>query len=122
MLMTIDAPMAPPPPAPILIHERDLVRWLSIAQPGEQFVYHRGFLAVDASSNSTNLSQPQRQMLQQMANRVADLVARGLVQAVQHRHGECDCTYIVIASKRLNSARRRLGDAMQGLQARSASR
>ncbi len=122
MLMTIDAPTAPPPPDRILTHEQDLVRWLSTAQPGEQFVYHRGFLVIDMSSSASNLLPPQREMVQQVASRVADLAARGLVQVVQRRHGDGDCSYIAIASKRLNTARRRLSQAMPGLQAQRVAR
>jgi len=109
-------------PDRILTHEQDLVRWLSTAQPGEQFVYHRGFLVIDMSSSASNLQPPQREMVQQVASRVADLAARGLVQVVQRRHGDGDCSYIAIASKRLNSARRRLSQGMPGLQAQKVAR
>jgi hypothetical protein len=122
MLMTLDPPTTlRARPAPIT-DEEDLVRWLSTAQPGEQFIYHRGFLAIDTSAIATNLPPAQRQMLQRVANRVANLCARGLVQTVQRRHGDGDCTYIVIAGKRFNAARRRLHQAMPGLLSWSAAR
>jgi hypothetical protein len=122
MLMMTDAPYLPPPqPVRTPIAERDLVRWLSTAQPGDQLTYHRGFLVVDTSSTTSRLSACNRQILQRVANRVADLVARGLVQAVQRRHAEGDCSYLVIASKRLNSARRRLGQALPELQSGNAA-
>jgi hypothetical protein len=58
MLMTIDRLATSPPPARLLVNEQDLLSWLSAARPGEQFTYHRGFLAIDTSMMATKLPPP----------------------------------------------------------------
>jgi len=100
------------------ITEQHLVQWLAGATPGEQLVYHRGFLAIDTAVTSSQLPPSRRQMLLRVASRVRDMSTRGLVQTVQRRNGDGDFTYLVVARKRLAAARRRLDDAMPNLDRR----
>ena len=103
---------------PLPITEQHLVQWLAGAAPGEQLVYHRGFLAIDTAVTSSQLPPSRRQMLLRVASRVRDMSTRGLVQTVQRRNGDGDFTYLVVARKRLAAARRRLDDAMPNLDRR----
>ena len=97
------------------ITEQHLVQWLAGATPGEQLIYHRGFLAIDTGVTSSQLPPSRRQMLLRVASRVRDMCTRGLVQTVQRRNGDGDFTYLVVARQRLAVARRRLDAAMPNL-------
>ncbi len=103
------------------ITEQHLMQWLAGAAPGEQLVYHRGFLAIDTAVTISQLPPSRRQMLLRVAGRVRDMATRGLVRTVQRRHGEGDFTYLVVARKGLAVARRRLDDAMPHLDRRGAA-
>ena len=65
---TLDAAAAASPAATaatdhLPITEQHLVQWLAGATPGEQLVYHRGFLAIDTAITSSQLPPSRRQML-----------------------------------------------------------
>ena len=79
------------------ITEADLEAWLAIAQPGDRLVYHRGFLAVDASGSTGRLPLPQVQELRRVAGLAFTAVQQGAVHALQERNGPNDFTYLLIA-------------------------
>ena len=103
------------------ITEQHLVQWLADAAPGEQLVYHRGFLAIDTALTTSQLPPSRRQMLLRVASRVRDMCTRGLVRTVQRRNRDGDFTYLVVARKGLAVARRRLDDAMPNFDRRGAA-
>ena len=103
------------------ITEQHLMQWLAGAAPGEQLVYHRGFLAIDTALTTSQLPPSRRQMLLRVASRVRDMCTRGLVRTVQRRNGDGDFTYLVVARKGLAVARRRLDDAMPNFDRRGAA-
>ncbi len=74
--------------------EAGLCRWVGQAKPGEILVYHRGFLAVDASDPGA--SERQRQDLLRVASRARSLAAQGVVHLLQRRHGPNDFAYLLV--------------------------
>lgn len=78
------------------ITEVDLEAWLTTAQPGDRLIYHRGFLAVDASGSTGRLPPPQARELRRVARLAFAAVERGVVHAVQQRNGPNDFTYLLI--------------------------
>ncbi len=114
-MLDLVMPTATTPVGHLPVTEQLLVQWLASADPGDQLVYHRGFLAIDTSLTASTLPPSRRAMLRQVASRALDMSDRGLVRAVQRRNGEGDFTYLLIAAHRLTVARRRLGDALPSL-------
>lgn len=71
--------------------------WLACAAPGEELIYHRGFLAVDAASLVSELSAEQQQRLRRVAEAALRAERQGLVHLVQSRLGPGAFDYIAIA-------------------------
>ena len=67
--------------------------WLETAEAGSRFEYHRGFLAMDAGSDSTG-------ELVRLARRVREASDRRLVHLVQHRLQTGVYCYLAIARRR----------------------
>jgi hypothetical protein len=84
--------------------EAILCRWLGAAAPGDQFEYHRGFLAVDCDSSSDRLTQREKVELRRVARRAMFAAESGLAHLVQRRNGPSDFTYLLIARPRPNTA------------------
>ncbi len=74
--------------------------WLGQAETNDVLVYHRGFLALDASSFSRTLGEPERKELCRVARRAWWAAERGLVHLLQRRNGPDDFTYLAIARAR----------------------
>ena len=74
--------------------------WFGAAVPGDRIVYHRGFLAVDASPLTSIVPDAERRALLRVAERALQLAEDGLVHLVQRRMGEGDFTYLAIARPR----------------------
>ena len=79
------------------LDEVGLCAWIAQAEPGETLVYHRGFLAVDATSIVSRLSPDQQRNLQQVAAAAMRAADQGLVHLVQTRLGPDAFAYIAIA-------------------------
>ncbi len=77
--------------------------WFGAAVPGDRIVYHRGFLAVDASPLTSIVPDAERRTLLRVAERALQLAEDGLVHLVQRRIGEGDFTYLAIARPRARS-------------------
>ena len=77
-----------------------LLAWLNQAKPGDAIEYHRGFLALDRSRESSALSEDDRQALRRLANLAMRLSDRGLIDLVQRRICRDRFSYIAIARKR----------------------
>ncbi|TCZ63590.1 hypothetical protein [Roseicella aquatilis] len=77
--------------------------WFGSAVPGDRIVYHRGFLAVDASPLTSIVPDAERRALLRVAERALQLAEDGLVHLVQRRMGEGDFTYLAIARPRARS-------------------
>lgn len=77
--------------------ETMLCTWYGSAGPGDCIVYHRGFLAIEASPLTFKLPEPERRELLRVAQRALQLAENGLVHLVQRRNGEGDYTYLAIA-------------------------
>jgi hypothetical protein len=77
-----------------------LLAWLNQAEPGEALEYHRGFLTLDRSHQSSSLSEDDRQALCRLANLALRLSDRGLVDLVQCRIRPDCFSYIAIARTR----------------------
>lgn len=86
------------------VTENDFVDWLVAAQPGDQFVYHRGFLALDTYRPARRMADLERLELVRLAEHALRAASHGLVFLVQRRHGEEDYSYLAIARPRPNKA------------------
>ena len=75
------------------------------ALPGETLVYHRGFLAVDATSVISKLPAEQQRTLRLVASAALRAAEQGLVHLVQARIGPDQFAYIAIARARPRQAR-----------------
>jgi hypothetical protein len=87
-------------PADDVITEATLCRWLGAAAPGDQFTYHKGFLAVDCDSSSDRPTQREKAELRRVARRAMLAAETGLAHLVQRRNGPNDFTYLLIARPR----------------------
>lgn len=74
--------------------------WYGSAVPGDRIVYHRGFLAVDASPLTSTVPDAERRALLRVAERALQLAQDGLVHLVQRRMGDGDFTYLAVARPR----------------------
>lgn len=77
--------------------------WFGAAVPGDRIVYHRGFLAVDASPLTSKVPDAERRALLRVAERALQLAQDGLVHLVQRRMGDGDFTYLAVARPRARS-------------------
>jgi hypothetical protein len=77
-----------------------LLAWLNQAEPGDAIEYHRGFLALDRSHQSSALSEGDRQALCRLANLAMRLADQSLVHLVQRRIRPDCFSYIATARKR----------------------
>jgi hypothetical protein len=90
-------PIAPPRGG---ITESDLCRWLGGAAPGDQLVYHRGFLARDCDPANERLTERERAELRRVARRARLAAETGLAHLVQRRNSPNDFSYLIIARPR----------------------
>ena len=95
--MDANIPLAP---SQDRVSETELCRWLGAAAPGDQFVYHRGFLAVDRDPIAGRLSERERPELRRVARRAMSAAEAGLAHLLQRRNGAGDFTYVLIARSR----------------------
>ena len=79
------------------IDEIALAAWIAQAEPGDSLVYHRGFLAVDATSVISKLSAERQRTLQLVAAAARRAAEQNLVHLVQSRLGPDAFAYIAVA-------------------------
>lgn len=79
------------------LDEVGLAAWIAQAAPGEALVYHRGFLAVDATANISTLSVERRRILHDVADAAFRAAQQDLVHLVQARIATDRFAYIAIA-------------------------
>jgi hypothetical protein len=78
--------------------------WVAQAEPGETLVYHRGFLAVDATSVISKLPSDQQRVLRLVAAAALRAAEQDLVHLVQARIGPDQFAYIAIARSKPRQA------------------
>ena len=86
------------------LDEVGLSAWIAQAATGETLVYHRGFLAVDATSVISKLPAEQQRTLRLVASAALRAAEQGLVHLVQARIGPDQFAYIAIARARPRQA------------------
>ncbi|MFC7333056.1 hypothetical protein [Rhodocista pekingensis] len=86
----------PDPTRTLVADETALLDWLRTAQPGDRFVYHIGHLAADRVRGTTGLTDPQREALCRLADRVLTLVTDDTLTAAQRRRADGQMAYLVI--------------------------
>lgn len=74
--------------------------WAAAAEGGARLCYYEGFLACDAADPDTDTFV--RKRLERMRDEVQDLVACGMVRAVQVRVGENRFRYLAERTTRLD--------------------
>lgn len=74
--------------------------WVAQAEPGEALVYHRGFLAVDATSVVSTLPSDEQRALRLLAAAALRAAAQDLVHLVQDRIGPDQFAYIAVARRK----------------------
>jgi hypothetical protein len=82
------------------ITEAELCTWLGTAAPGDQLVYHRGFLAIDCAPTNDGLAKREREELRRVARRVRGWADDGLVHLIQRRDGPDDFGYMLVVRPR----------------------
>lgn len=92
------APARPPPT------EAALCAWVGHAVPGDRFVYHLGFLAIDLAPDSRSITPEQRRVTRALAARAWKLAQQGLVHLVQRRETAGEFTYFAVARSRPRAA------------------
>jgi hypothetical protein len=80
--------------------EAALCAWVGQAGPGDQLVYHRGFLAIDIGPDSKAFMPARRRELRALADRAWKLAKEGSVHLVQQREGDGSFSYIVVVRHR----------------------
>jgi uncharacterized protein YfaQ (DUF2300 family) len=78
--------------------------WIAQAEPGETLVYHRGFLAVDATAVLSKLPADRQRALRQVAAAALRAAEQNLVHLVQARIGPDQFAYIAIARPKPRSS------------------
>jgi hypothetical protein len=81
-----------------------LLAWLNQAEPSDAIEYHRGFLALDRSHQSSALSEGDRQALCRLASLAMRLADQSLVHLPQRRICRDRFSYLAIARPRPDSA------------------
>lgn len=79
------------------LDEVGLAAWIAQAAPGEALVYHRGFLAVDATGAVSNLTPERQRTLRNVAAAALRAAEQRLVHLVQARLGPDHFAYIAVA-------------------------
>lgn len=93
--------MTIPDASPVrLENEEALLGWLGAAKPGDQAVYHRGFLAIDVAAATDRLTEHGRNELLRTAGCAMRAAEAGLVDLVQHRHEPGDYSYLIVARRK----------------------
>jgi hypothetical protein len=95
------------------VTEHQLCRWLGGAKPGDQFQYHRGFLAVDVSANG-HLPERKRKQLLAVARRATWAADNELVHLIQRRYGVDDYAYFIEAKARPKLERKSILEVIEG--------
>ena len=80
--------------------EAALCAWIGRAEPGDQLVYHTGFLAIDSAAESRFGTPAERKALRLVADRAWQLAHDGAVHLLQRRDGPGEYAYIVIVRRR----------------------
>lgn len=96
----------PDPTRTLVADEAALLDWLRTAQPGDRFLYHIGHLAADRVRGSTVLTDPQREALCRLADRVLTLVTDDTLTAAQRRRGDGHMAYLAIKTSGRKVGRR----------------
>ena len=78
--------------------------WVAQAEPGETLVYHRGFLAVDATGVVSKLLSDQQRALRLVAAAALRAAEQDLVHLVQARIGPDQFAYIAVARRKPRQA------------------
>jgi uncharacterized protein YfaQ (DUF2300 family) len=78
--------------------------WIAQAEPGETLIYHRGFLAVDATAVLSKLPADRQRALRQVAAAALRAAEENLVHLVQARIGPDHFAYIAIARPKPRSS------------------
>jgi len=82
------------------IDEIAFCAWVAQAEPGETLVYHRGFLAVDATGVVSKLLSDQQRGLRLVAAAALRAAEQDLVHLVQARIGPDQFAYIAVARRK----------------------
>ena len=86
------------------IDEIAFCAWVAQAEPGETLVYHRGFLAVDATGVVSKLLSDQQRGLRLVAAAALRAAEQDLVHLVQARIGPDQFAYIAVARRKPRKA------------------
>lgn len=86
-----------------------LCAWIGRASPGDQLVYHRGFLSIDTAVDSRFGTPAERKALRSVADRAWQLAQDGVIHLVQRRAGPGEYTYIAVARRRPRTGSGALG-------------
>ena len=78
--------------------------WVAQAEPGETLVYHRGFLAVDATGVVSKLLYDQQRALRLVAAAALRAAEQDLAHLVQARIGTEQFAYIAVARPKPKAA------------------
>jgi uncharacterized protein YfaQ (DUF2300 family) len=86
------------------LDEVGLCAWIAQAEPGETLIYHRGFLAVDATAILSKLPADRQRALRQVAAAALRAAEQNLVHLVQARIGPDQFAYIAVARPKPQSS------------------
>ena len=90
--------------APGGLDEVGLCAWIAQAEPGETLIYHRGFLAVDATAILSKLPADRQRALRQVAAAALRAAEQNLLHLVQARIGPDQFAYIAVARDKPRSS------------------
>lgn len=93
-------------------NEINFCAWVAQAEPGTALVYHRGFLAFDATSVVSKLSNAQRRELRDLASAAWRAAEQDLVHLVQERIGPDRFAYLAIARSRCGAPKKPIADRL----------
>ena len=80
--------------------EAALCAWVGQASPGDQLIYHRGFLSNDTAPDSRFGTPAERKALRLVADRAWRLAQDGAVHLLQRRDGPGEYSYLIVVRRR----------------------